>query len=128
LFRGIDCLRLPVPDLDEALAFYHDALGHELAWRSPVAAAVRCADGAEIVLYTDGDRIETDLLVEDVVQACDALVAAGGEIIVPPFGIQIGRCAVVLDPWKNALVILDMSKGRLVTDEGGRVTGIMPAD
>jgi hypothetical protein len=30
LFRKIDCLRLPVSDVDAALAFYRDALGHGL--------------------------------------------------------------------------------------------------
>jgi len=40
-----------------------------------------------------------------------------------PFDIQIGLCVVVLYPWGNKLVLLDMSKGRLVTDEEGRIIG-----
>lgn len=40
--------------------------------------------------------------------------------------LQTGRCAVVRDPWGNELVLLDMSKGRLVTDEDGRVIGNEP--
>lgn len=30
LFRNVDCIRVPVADLDAGLAFYRDALGHEL--------------------------------------------------------------------------------------------------
>jgi hypothetical protein len=30
----------------------------------------------------------------------------------------------VKDPWGNELVLLDSSKGRLVTDEGGNVVGV----
>ena len=48
---------------------------------------------------------------------------AGGKIIVPPFDIQIGRAVVVEGPWGNRTVLLDSSKGRLVTDADGIVTG-----
>lgn len=30
LFRKVDCIRVPVADLGAGLAFYRDALGHEL--------------------------------------------------------------------------------------------------
>jgi hypothetical protein len=33
-------------------------------------------------------------------------------------------CAVVLDPFGNALVLLDTSKGRLVTEPEGKVIGV----
>jgi hypothetical protein len=45
-------------------------------------------------------------------------------VVVPPFEIQIGRAAVVQDPWGNQLVILDSSKGILATDAEGQVTGL----
>ena len=34
LFGKVDCLSIPVPDLDAALTFYSANLGHELIWRS----------------------------------------------------------------------------------------------
>ncbi len=34
LFRKIDCLRLPVPDLEAGLRFYRDQQGHALRLRS----------------------------------------------------------------------------------------------
>ena len=55
----------------------------------------------------DGYRAEAEIA---------RIVEAGGSVAVQPFDIQIGRCAVVEDPWGNPLVLLDMSKGRLVTD------------
>lgn len=65
LFVKFDCLRLPVRDLEGAPAFYRDALGHELAWRSDTAAGLRMAGGdGEIVLQTERVGEETDLLVE----------------------------------------------------------------
>jgi (p)ppGpp synthase/HD superfamily hydrolase len=43
---------------------------------------------------------------------------------VAPFDIQIGRAVVVSDPWDNQLVLLDSSKGQLITDGEGRVVGV----
>ena len=124
LFKGIDCLSLPVGDLDEALAFYRDRLGQELVWRSETAAGLRLPEsGGEIVLQTERPERETDLLVATVEEALESFVAAGGSVVAGPFDIQIGNCAVVRDPFGNVLVMLDMSKGRLVTDEDGRIVG-----
>jgi len=123
VFKRIDCLRLPVSDLDAALAFYRDALGHELVWRTKTAAGLRICEGSELVIQTEDKRAETDLLVDDVAASVDRIVAAGGTLLAGPFDIQIGRCAVVRDLWANVLVILDMSKGALKTDADGNVVG-----
>jgi len=51
LFHKIDCLSIPVPDLDAALAFYSARLGHELIWRSTMAAGLSLpGSNAELVL------------------------------------------------------------------------------
>jgi predicted enzyme related to lactoylglutathione lyase len=124
LFRKIDSLQLPVPDLERALAFYRDSLGHELVWRSEVGAGLRFPDGdGELVLQTERPQPETDLLVESVQAAVERFVAAGGRVLAEPFEIQIGQCAVVSDPFGNVLVVLDASKGLLTTDTDGNVTG-----
>ena len=67
--------------------------------------------------------LETNLTVASADAAAEAIVAAGGRVVVRPFDIRIGRCAVVEDPWGNRLVLLDVSKGLLVTDEDGNVVG-----
>jgi predicted enzyme related to lactoylglutathione lyase len=51
---------------------------------------------------------------------------AGGRVVVAPFDIPVGRVAVVADPFGNTLVLLDLSKGRYVTDSTGNVTGVTP--
>ena len=75
----------------------------------------------EIVLKTERDEPEVDLLVKSANEAALRMVEAGGRVVVPPFDIQIGRCTVVEDPWGNRLVLLDMSRGSLVTDSSGNV-------
>jgi predicted enzyme related to lactoylglutathione lyase len=75
------------------------------------------------VLQVEREGQETDLLVESADQAAEAIIAAGGTVIVPPFDIPVGRCVVVADPWGTPLVLLDVSKGLFTTDEHGNVVG-----
>jgi catechol 2,3-dioxygenase-like lactoylglutathione lyase family enzyme len=125
VFRKVDCVRVPVPDLEAGLGFYRDAMGHEVIWRTETAIGLRMPDsGAEIVLYADGDEVETDLMVGSVPEAIAVIEKGGGRVIEGPFGIAIGLCAVIEDPWGNRMVILDASRGRLQTDADGRVVGV----
>jgi lactoylglutathione lyase len=122
LFRRVDCLSIPVPDVDAALAFYSVNLGHELIWRSSKAAGLRLpGSNAELVLHAADRPMETDLVVDSVPDALARFTSAGGKLLKGPFEIQIGLCAVVADPWDNVLVILDASKGTLRVDENKRV-------
>jgi lactoylglutathione lyase len=124
LFQSIDCLQIPVPDLEAGLAFYRDQLGHDLIWRTDSAAGLRMPDSsAEIVLQTERPELEANLTVASVEAATEMIERAGGHVLTKPFEIRIGRCAVVADPWGNRLVILDTSYGPLITDENRNVIG-----
>ena len=124
LIRKVDCVRLYVPDLEAGLAFYRDRLGHQLIWRTKTAAGLRLPESeAELVLQTEDQRQEVDLLVDSADEAAWEIEQAGGKVIVPPFDIQIGRCVVLEDPWGNPLVLLDTSNGLLKTDADGNVIG-----
>jgi predicted enzyme related to lactoylglutathione lyase len=124
LIRKVDCVRFYVPDLEAGLSFYRDCLGHELIWRTQTAAGLRLPESeAELVIQTEDQRQEVDLLVDSADEAATRIEQAGGQVIVPPFDIQIGRCVVVEDPWGNPLILLDISKGLLKTDAEGNVIG-----
>lgn len=66
---------------------------------------------------------EIVLKVQSADDAARRFEKSGGKVVVPPFDIQIGRCVVVHDPWGNELVLLDTTKGILVTDNEGYVIG-----
>ena len=85
-------------------------------------------NGASVLrrLQTERPEPETDLLVDSADEAVARFVEAGGRVVAGPFDIQVGRCAVVADPWGNILILLDLSKGRLVTDGSGNVVGNEP--
>lgn len=126
LIRKVDCVRLYVPDLEAGLAFYRDRLGHDLIWRTETAAGLRLPESeAELVLQTEEQRQEVDLLVDSADETAKFIEQVGGKVIVPPFDIQIGRCVVLEDPWGNPLVLLDTSKGLLKTDDNGNVIGTL---
>jgi catechol 2,3-dioxygenase-like lactoylglutathione lyase family enzyme len=125
LFRAVDCVRIPVPDLDGGLAFYAGRLGHRLIWRTATAAGLRLpGSDTELVLHTEGLGPEADLLVDSVDDAVAEIVRAGGSVRSAPGDIPVGRVAVVADPFGNPLTILDLSKGRYRTDDDGTVTGV----
>jgi predicted enzyme related to lactoylglutathione lyase len=124
LIRKVDCVQIPVPDLEVGLAFYRDRLGHQLIWRTDHAVGLRLADSdAELVLQTEREGLEVNLLVASADQAAQRVLEAGGTVLVPAFDIPIGRCVIVGDPWGTALVLLDTSKGLLLTDLDGNVIG-----
>ena len=122
LFANVDCISLPVSDLESALEFYRDKLGHTLVWRTDSAAGLAFGDGVtELVLHQTDNPAETDIKVESAIEAAEHFQVAGGSIVAGPFDIAIGKCVVVKDPWGNQLVLLDCSKGVLQTDENGYV-------
>ena len=51
------------------------------------------------------------------------MTASGGSVHAP-VDIPVGRVAVVADPFGNRLTLLDLSKGRYLTDADGIVTGV----
>jgi predicted enzyme related to lactoylglutathione lyase len=126
LLQKVDAVTVPVPDLDTGLRFYRDRLGHQLRWRNEEIGAAGLAlpgSDSEIVLTTRL-RYEPNWLVASADQAAAAVAAAGGRIITEPEDIPVGRVAVIEDPFGNVLVLLDLSKGRYVTDDNGTVTGV----
>lgn len=72
LFRKFDCLQIPMPDIEAGLAFYRDALGHALIWRTDTVAGLRIADSrTEIVINTERPQLEANLTVLLGQQRCD---------------------------------------------------------
>jgi predicted enzyme related to lactoylglutathione lyase len=130
LFRKIDAVTIPVPDLDVGLGFYRDLLGHELRWRNDATgqAGLRLpSSDSEIVLATR-QRYEPNWLVSSADEAAAVIEAAGGRILAGPQEIPVGKLVVTEDPFGNVLVLLDRSKGRYVTDDTGQVTGVAPQE
>lgn len=126
LLRKVDAVTFNVPDLDAGLAFYRDALGHQLRWRNDEIgqAALSVPDADTEIVLTTSHGYEPNWLVGSADAAAAEVERNGGRILAPPFDIPVGRVAVVADPFDNVLVLVDLSKGTYGTDDRGDVTSV----
>ena len=112
--RKIDCVMVRVDDLDAASRFYAERLGLRELWRDESSAGMGLPEtDAEVVLHTmdlpAGHAVH--YLVDDARAAVASWRAGGLEVRTEPFEIAVGWCAVLADPFGNAICVLDLSKG-----------------
>jgi predicted enzyme related to lactoylglutathione lyase len=115
VLRKIDCVMIQVDDLETAVQYYVDVFGMRRIWRDEHSVGLGFPEtDAEIVLHhipNFPSRIEIHYLVNDVMAAVQLFEQRGCRVLVAPFDIPIGKCAVIEDPFGTRLNILDMSKG-----------------
>jgi catechol 2,3-dioxygenase-like lactoylglutathione lyase family enzyme len=126
VLRTVDAVTVPVPDLDQGLAFYRDGLGHDVIWRNDEIgqAGLRLPDGETEIVLSQHLPYAPNWLVTSVSDAVADVIAAGGVVVVESHAIAVGRLAVVANPFGNSLVLLDLSTGRYAVDDTGRVAGV----
>src|SRR5262245_18819738 len=104
-----------VDDLAEAARYYVEVFGLRQNWSDETSVGLVFPEtDAELVLHTETDipsRVEPHYLVDDVVSAVQHFAERGCSVLVVPFDIVIGKCAVIEDPFGTRLCILDMTKG-----------------
>lgn len=124
MFENVDCISFYVDDIDKGLTFYQKSLGLKLLWRAENSCGLGMQNGiTELVLVTRHNPM-ANMKVDSVEKALPEFIKAGGKLEYGPFDIDIGKCAVVSDPWENRYCILDMSKGTYDVDENGNVVGV----
>jgi predicted enzyme related to lactoylglutathione lyase len=115
MLKKIDCVMIQVDDLERAVQYYIDVFGMRWIWRDESSVGLGFAEtDAEIVLHRFPgfpSRIEVHYLVDDVLAAVRVLEQHGCRVLVAPFDIPIGSCAVIEDPFGVRLNLLDMTKG-----------------
>ena len=115
MLRKIDCVMIRVEDVDVSAAYYAKVFGLRPKWSGEGAVGQVFPEAdAEIVLHREvaiPSSVEVHYLVDDVVVAVAHYAAEGCQILVAPFDITIGKCAVVKDPFGTRLCLLDTTKG-----------------
>jgi predicted enzyme related to lactoylglutathione lyase len=126
VLRSVDAVTIKVPDLEAGLRFYRDVLGHRLLWRNDAIgqAGLALPDAETEIVLTTEHSSEPNWLVDAVDRAVETFRANGGAVLVDTTDIPVGHIAVVADPFGNTLVLIDLAKGRYVTDPEGTVTGV----
>ena len=115
MLRKIDCIMIRVDDVEAAAAYYAKVFGLRPQWSGDGSIGLKFPEtDAEIVLHNDPaipSSVEVHYLIDDVIGAVAHLAAQGCQILVAPFPITIGQCAVIRDPFGTRLCMLDMTKG-----------------
>lgn len=114
MFKRIDCVLVKVKNLESSARFYAEVLGLKRIWTDPERNMIGfrlLRSKSEIVLHANPDLEGCDphYLVDDVMDAYEALKARGVTFVQLPFDIRCGKCAVMLDPDGNKLSILDLT-------------------
>ncbi len=115
MLRKIDCVMIRVDDVNAAATYYTEVFGLRPNWSGDDSIGLIFPESdAEIVLHCNPDipsSVEVHYLVDNVTSIVENYVAKGCHLLVEPFDIAIGKCAVLKDPFGTRLCILDMTKG-----------------
>jgi len=116
MFKKIDCVMIRVDDVDVGEKFYAEVFGLKPLWREGGTVGMGFPEtDAEIVLHNSVEifnKVEVHYLVDDVVTAVKSYSAKGCRVVVPPFDVLIGKCAVIRDPFETTICLLDLTSGR----------------
>jgi len=116
MFKKIDCVMVRVDDVATAEKFYSEVFGLKLLWREGGSVGMGLPEtDAEIVLHNSAEipnKVEVHYLVDDVVAAVKSYAEKGCRVLVPPFDVLIGKCAVIQDPFETTICLLDLTSGR----------------
>jgi len=111
--KKIDAVLHRVGDIDEAIRFYVDVLGLRLGWRDDsMAGLLFPGNDSELVLHIDDSLPNPNISfqVEDVEEFVNEYREKGYNILVEPFNIRCGMCAVLSDPYGNGIEVMDLTK------------------
>ena len=111
--KKIDAVLHRVDDIDEAIRFYVNVLGLRLGCRDESMAGLLFPGiDSELVLHIDDSLPNPNISfqVEDVDDFVEEYREKGYNILVEPFNIRCGMCAVLSDPYGNGIEVMDLTK------------------
>jgi predicted enzyme related to lactoylglutathione lyase len=128
MFKSLDFLYVPAPDIESSVQYYTEVLGGKLLWKIHAYGAwVACielsrADKPYILLADHIQKNDTMLIyqVENLDSAIEQLKSKGwkeeNRIEIPP-----GPCCTFRDPAGNALVIYENIRPHVLNDLRGKI-------
>ena len=116
MFKKIDCVMIRVDDVAAGEKFYSEVFGLRPLWREVGSVGMGLPDtDAEIVLHNNVEiphKVEVHYVVDDVDAAVKNYAEKGCRVLVAPFEVLIGKCAVIEDPFGTTICLLDQTSGR----------------
>lgn len=116
MFKKIDCVMIRVDDVVAGEKFYSEVFGLKPRWREAGSVGLSLPEtDAEIVLHNSAgipNKVEVHYLIDDVVAAVKLYAQKGCRVLVAPFDVLIGKCAVIQDPFATTICLLDLTSGK----------------
>lgn len=113
--RKVDAVMHLVDDVYEAAEFYEKVLGLKRGWtddENKMIGLLFPGNDTEIVLHMNKylPNPNVSFQVVDVMDFVSEYKAKGYKVLVEPFDIRCGMCAILQDPYGNGLEIMDITK------------------
>jgi predicted enzyme related to lactoylglutathione lyase len=113
--KKIDAVLKRVSDLEKVAEFYIDIMGLRLGWmdkENQMIGLLFPDNDTELVLHCDKSLPDPNVSyqVDDVLEFVERYRKKGYNILVDPFDIRCGKCAIIEDLEGHAMEIMDITK------------------
>ena len=113
--KKIDAVLIRVKDLERSAEFYIDVLGMKRGWTDTEHQMIGLlfpGNDTELVLHLDETLPDPNVSyqVDDVLKFVEKYRRQGYTVLVEPFDIRCGKCAILQDPDGHSVEIMDITK------------------
>jgi len=113
--RKIDAVLLRVKDLEETAKFYINVMGLKRGWTDKEHQMIGLLfpdNDTELVLHCDKTLPDPNVSyqVKDVLSFVEQYREKGYKVLVEPFDIRCGKCAILQDPEGHSIEVMDITK------------------
>ena len=113
--KKIDAVLLRVSDLKKTADFYVDVMGLKRGWTDTENQRIGLlfpGNDTELVLHCDESLPDPNVSyqVENVLEFVEKYKRKGFKVVVEPFDIRCGKCAILEDPEGHSIEVMDITK------------------
>lgn len=113
--RKVDAVLYCVEDIHKAAKFYEETMGLKRGWTdedNQMIGLLFPGNDTELVLHSNKylPNPNVSYQVENVEEFVSDYKQKGNNVIVEPFEIRCGKCAILKDPFGGSIEIMDITK------------------
>ena len=113
--KKIDAVLIRVDDLEQSAEFYIDVMGMKRGWTDKEHQMIGLlfpGNDTELVLHCDESLPDPNVSyqVDNVLEFVEQYKSQGNKVLVEPFDIRCGKCAILQDPEGHSVEIMDITK------------------
>jgi len=113
--KKIDAVMLRVSDLEKTVEFYVDVMGLKRGWtdtENQMIGLLFPGNDTELVLHCDESLPDPNVSyqVDNVLEFVEKYKRKGFKVLVEPFDIRCGKCAILEDPGGHRIEVMDITK------------------